>query len=150
QVNETTRDFYNARLAKGRSLFDLRQRAVFSATYELPAGTGKRRLSKGVASQVLGNWQMNTIVNLQSGFGYETAVSGDVCNCGASAQTADQVGDPLSGFTRSREKWFNTSAFARPPNGRLGTSGRNVLDGPGDATVDLSLFKIARVKENVR
>jgi len=150
QVNETTRDFYNPRLAKGRSLFDIRQRAVFSATYELPVGGGKRYLSKGVASQVLGNWQINTIVNLQSGFGYDVGVSGDVCNCGASGQTADQVGDPRTGFTRSREKWFNTAAFARPANGRLGTSGRNILDGPGDATVDLSLFKIVRVKENVR
>jgi hypothetical protein len=123
QVNETTRDFYNARLAKGRSLFDIRHRAVFSATYELPVGTGKRHLSKGLASQVLGNWQMNTIVNLQSGFGYDIGISGDVCNCGASAQTADQVGDPGTGFSRSRERWFNTGAFARPANGRLGTSG---------------------------
>src|SRR5262249_37657524 len=108
------------------------------------------RLTKGIASQILGNWQVNTIVNLQSGFGYDIAISGDVCNCGASAQTADQVGDPESGFLRSREKWFNTSAFARPPNGKLGTSGRNILDGPGDATVDLSLFKVARLRENVR
>jgi len=150
QVNEESRDFYNSRLSKGRSLFDIRHRAVFSAVYALPLGAGKRHLSTGIASQVLGNWQMNTIVDVRSGFGYDIGVSGDVCNCGASAQTADQVGDPRSGFTRSREKWFNTAAFARPANGRLGTSGRNILDGPGHATVDFSLFKIVQLKEHVR
>ncbi|MEX2262147.1 MAG: TonB-dependent receptor [Bryobacteraceae bacterium] len=150
QVNEEIRDFYNPRLSKGRSLSDIRHRAVFSATYVLPLGTGKRYLSKGVASHVLGNWQTNTIVNLQSGFGYDVSVGGDPCNCAASSQTADQVGDPHTGFTRSREMWFNTAAFARPPAGRFGTSGRNILDGPGQATVDFSLFKIVQVKEGMR
>jgi hypothetical protein len=150
QVNETSRDFYNPKLSKGRSLFDIQHRAVFSATYEIPLGKGKNHLSQGIASYVLGNWQMNTIVSLRSGFGYDVLVSGDVCNCGASGQTADQVGDPRTGFTRSRERWFNTSAFARPVTGRLGTSGRNILDGPGEATVDFSLFKVVHLKENVR
>jgi hypothetical protein len=150
QVNETTRDFYDPKLSRGRSLFDIRHRAVFSATYELPAGVGKRHLSEGIASHVLGNWQMNTIVNLQSGFGYDVVVSGDVCNCGASGQTADQIGDPRSGVTGARERWFNTDAFAPPANGTFGTSGRNVLDGPGNATVDFSLFKVVQVRENMR
>jgi Carboxypeptidase regulatory-like domain len=150
QVNETSRSFYDSKLSKGRSLFDIRHRAIFSATYELPVGSGKRYLSNGVASQVLGNWQMNTIVSLQSGFPYYVGVSGDVCNCGASSQTANQVGDPRSGFVQSREQWFNNSAFARPATGTFGTSGRNILDGPWHDTVDLSLFKIVQVKEGVR
>jgi hypothetical protein len=150
QVNETSRDFYNSRLSRGRSLFDIRHRAVFSATYELPVGNGKRYLSQGIASRVFGNWQINTIVSLQSGFAYSVGVSGDVCNCGASAQTANQVGDPRAGFTQSRTEWFNIKAFARPATGTFGTSGRNILDGPGQATVDLSIFKIVRAKENVR
>jgi hypothetical protein len=150
QVNETSRSFYDSRLSKGRSLFDIRHRAVFSATYELPVGGGKRYLTKGPAGQVLGNWQINTIVSLQSGFSYYVAVSGDVCNCGASSQTANQVGDPLSGFTQSRLQWFNTAAFARPATGTFGNSGRNILDGPWQDTVSLSLFKIVRMRENVR
>jgi hypothetical protein len=116
----------------------------------LPLGVGKRHLSEGIASYVLGNWQMNTIVNLQSGFGYDVGVSGDVCNCGASSQTADQVGDPQSGVTGTRERWFTTDAFARPANGTFGTSGRNILDGPGNATVDFSLFKVVPLRENMR
>jgi len=151
QVNETTRNFYDPTSSKGRSLFDIRSRAVLSATYELPVGRGKRLLSSGgVMSQVLGNWQINTIVNLHSGFPYFVTVSGDACNCGASAQTANQVGDPRSGFERSRTKWFNTAAFAIPPNGTFGSSGRNILSGPWQANVDVSLFKIVRFGENIK
>ena len=150
QVNEEVRDFYNPGLSRGRSLSDIRHRAVFSGTYELPTGRGKRYFSTGVASYVLGDWQTNAIVNLQSGFGYDIGVGGDACNCAASSQTADQVGDPNSGFTRQRETWFNTAAFALPPAGRFGTSGRNILDGPGLATVDFSLFRIVRIRESVR
>ena len=45
QVNETTRNFFDPRMGKGRSLFDVRNRIVFSATYELPVGPGKRFLA---------------------------------------------------------------------------------------------------------
>jgi hypothetical protein len=124
---------------------------VISATYELPVGRGKRLLSSGgAAGQILGNWQINTIVNVQSGFPYFVTVSGDTCNCGASAQTANQVGDPGSGFQQSRTKWFNTAAFAIPANGTFGSSGRNILSGPAQATMDVSLFKIVRFGENLR
>jgi hypothetical protein len=65
QVNETTRNFFDPRMGKGRSLFDVRDRIVFSATYELPVGPGKRFLvSKRVLGHVLGNWQINTIATL--------------------------------------------------------------------------------------
>jgi hypothetical protein len=73
-----------------------------------------------------------------------------VCNCGVSSQTADQVGDPRSGFTRSRTKWFNTDAFAPPATGTFGTSGRNTLFGPYQSNIDVSLFKIVRFGENIR
>jgi hypothetical protein len=151
QVNETTRDLYNPRLSHGRSLFDVNHRFVFSATYELPIGQGKRYLSSsGFAGRALGNWQLNTIVSLESGFPFPVLVSGDVCNCGASGQTAEQVGNPLSGFTQSRLEWFNTAAFAVPVPGTFGTAGRNILSGPWQDTVDLSLFKIVPVRENIR
>jgi hypothetical protein len=151
QVNENTRNVFNPRLSKGGSLFDIRNRIVFSAIYDLPLGAGKRYLSsKGVASSVLGNWQLNTIMSLQSGFPYYVSASGDACNCGGSSQTANQVGDPRSGFPQSRLEWFNTAAFAQPVIGTFGTGGRNILSGPWQDTVSLSLFKIVPIKENAR
>jgi hypothetical protein len=151
QVNETTRNFFDPRMGKGRSLFDVRDRIVFSATYELPVGPGKRFLgSKAALGQVLGNWQINTIATLQSGFPYGVTVSGDVCNCGASSQTATQVGNATGGFTQSRLQWFNTASFVIPANGSWGTSGRNILSGPWQDSVDVSLFKTVSIREKFR
>jgi hypothetical protein len=98
----------------------------------------------------LGNWQINTIVTLQSGFPYGVTVSGDVCNCGASSQTATQVESAMSGFPQSRLEWFNTGAFVIPANGRWGTSGRNILSGPWQDSVDVSLFKTISIREKSR
>jgi hypothetical protein len=147
-IDDAPRDIRNTALNKGRASFDLRHRAVLSGTWELPFGPGKRRLSSGALAQIAGGWQVNTIVSLRSGFPFSVGVSGDVCNCGAGGQLAQLVGDPLSGFERSRLRWFNTAAFANPAPGTFGTSGRNILDGPGEATVDFSAFKQFRLAES--
>jgi hypothetical protein len=123
-IDDQPRDINNRRLNKARSGFDLRHRASLSGAWELPRG-----------------FQANTILRFRSGFPYSVGVSGDVCNCAAASQLAQLVGDSRSGFTRSRERWFNTAAFAIPARGTLGSSGRNILDGPGAAEVDFSLFK---------
>jgi hypothetical protein len=53
---------------------------------------------------------------------------------------ADLVGDPDVG-DQTVERWFNTQAFAQPGFGQFGTSGRNILRGPGINNFDFSLFK---------
>ncbi len=146
-IDDQPRDIRDTSLNKGRASFDLRHRAVLSGTWELPFGPGKRRLAQGVLGQIVGGWQVNTIVSLRSGFPFSVAANGDVCNCGASGQLAQLVGDPHVGFERSRLQWFNTRAFANPATGTFGTSGRNILDGPSEATVDFSAFKQFRLTE---
>jgi hypothetical protein len=39
------------------------------------------------------------------------------------------------------DRWFNTAAFAVPTRGTFGNAGRNILDGPGLQTFNLSLVK---------
>jgi len=45
-------------------------------------------------------------------------------------------------------EWFNTSAFALPPQFSFGEAGRNIVIGPGLANLDLSLQKAWSVHEN--
>jgi hypothetical protein len=149
-IDDNPRDIYNLNLDKGRASFDIRQRAVFSVNWELPFGKGKAFATKGIAAAVAGGWQLNTITALRSGFPYSVAASGDACNCGASNQKAQQVGDPESGFEQSRLKWFNTAAFAQPARGSFGSSGRDILSGPAEQTVDLSVFRTFQPLERVR
>ena len=53
---------------------------------------------------------------------------------------ADLVGDPDVEQADDRA-WFNTAAFAQPAAGSFGTSGRNILRGPGVNNLDLAAFK---------
>lgn len=146
-IDEQPRDIYNMTLDKGRASFDIRQRAVISGTYILPFGRGRKYLTGGAAGAIAGGWQVNAILSLRSGFPFSVTANGDVCNCGASGQLAQQVGDPRSGFEQSRLQWFNTAAFAQPARGAFGSSGRNILDGPRETTLDLSVFRNIRLHE---
>jgi hypothetical protein len=44
-------------------------------------------------------------------------------------------------------KYFNTAAFARPADGKVGNLGRNIMTGPGGSNWDLSVFKNFDLKE---
>ena len=138
-IDDQARDIFNLRLNKGRSGFDIRHRPIFSATYELP---GKNPFIKG--------WTLNSIASFRSGFPLSVQAQGDICNCGAANQFAQQIGDPRTNFTQSRLQWFNGAAFAQPGRGTFGSSGRNILDGPGDATLNLSLFRSLSLRENLK
>ena len=46
--------------------------------------------------------------------------------------------------------WFNTAAFAVTPKGQDGTSGRNIVDGPGIRNVDVGLFRDFDVHESMK
>jgi hypothetical protein len=59
---------------------------------------------------------------------------------------ADLTGDPSRAARTNPERdpvheWFNTRAFAHNAPGTYGSSGRNILFGPGLANVDVSLAK---------
>jgi hypothetical protein len=50
---------------------------------------------------------------------------------------------------RTLAHWFDTSAFVRPPVGRFGNSGVNVLQGPGEVVHHMSLSKRFRLTERL-
>jgi hypothetical protein len=149
-INESVSNFYNVSLDKGRSLSDIRHYAVLAATWEIPVGRGKNALASGPLSRILGDWNMNTILSVRGGFPISVYAQGDVCNCAAYSQRALQMGDPLNGFTRAREQWFNTAAFVQPAVGTFGNSGHNILTGPNSRTVSLSVFRTIRIGEKAR
>jgi hypothetical protein len=133
-------------------MYDVRHMLILSGTYELPFGHGKNYLSSGPVSHVVGGWQLNTVSTIHSGFPFTVRANGDACVCGATNsgfETAEQVGDPSSGFQQSPQEWFNTTAFAQPVSGTFGTSGRNILNGPDSFTINMSLFRSIRLAERV-
>lgn len=99
----------------------------------------------------LGGWQSAGIVTLQTGFPFTVLVGGDIPNIGAGASNtrASLTGDARAG-ERPIDRWFNKEAFAPPPPFTFGTAGRNILDGPGNWSFDLTLMKLFTITEGRR
>jgi hypothetical protein len=145
---------------KGPVAFDIRHRAVFSYSYELPFGKGHPFLSRGgVVNKVVGGWQVNGITSLQTGPPFTLATPGDNASIGSSAQRPNLVGDPYAGIDTgaSYEQrgvnpgtyYFNRAAYALPPLFTLGNVGKNTLFGPGTQNWDFSVFKNTSITERL-
>jgi hypothetical protein len=73
-------DTDNLHREKAISAMDIRHTLVVSGLYELPFGKGKEFFNHGVASQLLGGWELGTVQRIQSGqplsFGCEWGIPG--------------------------------------------------------------------------
>jgi len=147
-------NYYNRHLEKALALNDQPNRLTLSASYELPVGKGHQLLPSGLASQIVGGWQVNGIYSYASGepLGVvsPTDTSGTIpikigvtrANCNAK---------PAFTSGGSVAKWFDTSVFSQPAPFHFGTCS----NAPGiraDATnnLDFSLFKNIPLGNNER
>ena len=137
---------YNVSAERGRSNFDVRHRAAISYSYDVPF--------KG---KILGGWQSFGILTFQTGRPVTVALLPDWDNSNTGRSNLgfgandrpDVLRDPnLS--NRTPERWFDTSAFMPPPRGHFGNAGRNIVDGPGYESVDLSLIKNFEFSERTK
>lgn len=145
-------DYYNRRLDKSISSNDITHNSSFNVIYDLPWGKGRRWLTTGIASQILGGWEVSTLTTLQSGPVYGVTTQANTCECfSAGPLRANILRDPaLPASERSVERWFDITAFSQPDRFLFGTSARAVGRAPGRATVDLGLMKNFPVGERFR
>lgn len=154
----------NFTLDKGSSDFDIRQRFTTSVIYELPVGRGKRLLGSAgaVLHQIAGGWQLISTTVFQSGVN-RSVTSPNTSTISFISQRADAIGIPsnspftLGGTTIHPGQdfgsinrslyWFNPNAFSRTAPLMFGTSGRDLISGPGFWNWDMSLFKVFRLTE---
>src|SRR5207249_12309749 len=69
-IGSQWRDYYHRELEYSVSSHDLPHSFVTALVYELPAGRGKKWGAQwpGAANQILGGWQVSSIVRFSSGF----------------------------------------------------------------------------------
>ncbi len=135
---------YNWRADYANSNWDVRHRFIASFNYALPFFSSA---SNGFVRQVLGGWQTNGIVALQTGFPFNVVASGDPANTGRSNQRPNLVSTPSSNCGNSHlTNCINAAAFAAATYA-YGNAGRNLLYGPGLYNVDFSVFKNFRIQE---
>ncbi len=138
----------------GPSALNVAQQAGISLRYQLPVGHGQALLSglTGIGEDLLGGWQVNSIVTLLSGFpitpvdGSNRSGDGDTRNPDRPSLNTSFSGPVIEG---TPTQWFNPNAFILPIAGTYGTLGRGVYSGPGLAETDLSLFKSISLKERM-
>jgi len=121
---------------------------VQSYVYQLPAGVGKKWMNSGPAAVILGNWQLAGVLSLMTGTPFSVTASGSSLNTPGETQTANQVGSvQLEHGINTGNLWFSTSSFSQPTGVVFGTSGRNIISGPGLFALNLSLFKNFKIRE---
>lgn len=141
---------YDARADRSVSGFDLTHIFSASSVYELPFGRGRQiDAHNALANAIIGGWQLNGILSLDSGTPYYVTYSGDLANTGNNFVKADVVGNPTPSH-RTPAEWISPAAFSAPPEYSFGTMGRNSLRSDWNKNLDLSLFRSFSIQDRAR
>ncbi len=132
-------DSRNLSAERGRSNFDVRHRLAASGSWLIGRG-----------------FTLNGILTMQSGRPFTVALPSEFDNSGTGrsslgfgANDRPNVSGNASVSNPTPERWFDTSAFSTPPRGAFGNAGRNILDGPGQAALNVSMLKSFRLTEGL-
>ncbi len=122
-------------------------------SYDLPAGKGKKFLNSGLASQVLGGWNIAGTTSMFTGTPLNLSSPAGSLNLPGNIQTPDQVKLSVDRPEKigTDGAFYDTTAFAAVSGGtpRFGTLGRNVVRNPGANRTDLVLSKNFAIGERV-
>jgi hypothetical protein len=132
-------------LDEGVSDYDVPHSFKFSSVWDIPIGRGRRyasSVSRGL-DLVIGGWQVNTNMTIQSGPPFSIFANGvraDIAGTGAACKSFE--GKTLCPAV--------TPVFASDPTGpKFGNSPRNGFRGARQEFIDASLFKNMRFAENL-
>lgn len=141
---------YNWKEDYGNSNWDIRHRFVGSFVYQLPFF---KEAANHLLRNTLGNWQLNGIVTVQTGFPFTVNISNDQANNSLGGQRPNIVGsvDPDCGEGHLTNCIIAnpSSVFQVPAVYTFGSLGRNTFRGPDFINFDSSLFKNIRVTERM-
>jgi len=142
-------DPFNLRWNRGISNLNFPLISITSFVYETPRLATAARLVR----EALGMWQVDGIWSMQSGQPF-SVVGGDGNNNSEASQygdRADLTGQPFNAHQGGKSHWineyFNPAAFAVNAPGTFGTSGRNILRGPGTNSADIGVDKNWAIRE---
>ena len=154
---DTTQNFFDLQADKGNCAFDERQTFVGNFLYGLPIGAG-HRFGNGnpVIAKVLGGWQWNGIVTLDTGAPFTVTLE-DFNNSGISSTGGAQSDRPnivpgateCSVVTHNPNQWFTPGIFTLPLQNTFGDAPRNAMCGPNLRDFDTGLIKQTKVSERV-
>ena len=140
----TVQDWNNISAERSKSLYDVPQRIVITALWEIPLG----KTGVPIYKALVGGWQMNAIATIQSGLPLPIYITGQTL--GNRPNVVPGQSDRVA--NQSLAEWFNTAAFSAPAPFTYGNVSRTLPDISG-ATVknlDFSLFKNFSFREKYK
>ena len=137
----------NPRLSRSLSLFNAKQRFVFSPYWALPIPK-----YDGFKGKALNGWGTSAIITYQTGFPIRILDGNDQELMGSffflPVGEPDKTG-PFQTFDprKTGGVYFNANNFADPALGKFGNSARTVCCGPPISNTDVSILKRTRINE---
>lgn len=123
-------DAYDRRRDRANSYSVPRHQWMNNTLYDLPFFKGG----------LLGGWQLNAMVNLQSGHWLNPNFSGsDPSNTNTVGGRPDVL--RAVDYPGTLAAWYDRTAFGVPTGGRFGNAGRNTIEGPGFVIVNFGVNK---------
>jgi hypothetical protein len=148
-ANYPVADSFNPSLERDASLGDMPNITVGSAVYAIPLGRGHQYASTGIVSWLLGGWNVNGLLTLQSGMPFAiTQATNFNAFAGFGTQRPTIHGRPnLPAEKRTAAHFINTGAFSITPQFKLGNASRDPARGPTYRDLDLGLVKTTQLGE---
>jgi hypothetical protein len=114
--------------------------------YHLPFGQGHALVNHGLAAWIVGDWQITGIIARYTGLPFTVGTTSNI-NAGGQGNSASQINSSVKIFgANPNNPYFDGTAFANPPNGVLGSTGQNLLIGPGYFQMNASVSRIFLLK----
>ena len=144
---------------RGLSSFDQRHKFTGNWIYDLPIGENRYFSSKGAFGHIFGAWQWSGDFTVGSGLYFTPRVLGGALDIGrgvsGSLRANTIAGQTIALSNPTALEWFNTAAFCAPSatcvnasGTAFGDAGRNIIEGPGQVTLDMALNKTITIKES--
>jgi hypothetical protein len=114
---------------------------VVNHNWELPFGKGRKFVTAGPMSYIIGNWNVTGIWTMSTGEKFTATAAAGVSNsAGGGGDRPNRLKNgnlPVS--ERTIDRWFDLTAWASPAQFNFGNSGRGILVGPGSVNTDFGL-----------
>jgi hypothetical protein len=144
----TPQNAYFRDIERAVSDIDVPQRLTVAGSWDLPFGRNRKFLTNIArpADLIVGGWQLSNFMTFQGGFATSYSFAGGTFPAGTSPRP-NAVGDPTAGISGDHQsrlgRYFNTDAFARPPDFTMGNLAPRLhsVRTPGMNNVNLTMSK---------
>jgi hypothetical protein len=132
--------------------FDRTHNFQLWSVLDSPFGHGKQWVAQGVGATILGGWTLSPLLSRESGTPFTIGSSGASLDAPGNSQDADQVLPRVKilGGHGPGSPYFDPYAFAPVTAVRFGTSGRNIVRGPGVFILNVSLARDFNITERFK